>query len=813
MAGGKLTASAHFGPAWAEITFGADGIVYFDPFRFEVEAYASISAGVTIDLWLGEITISVSLGASIMLAGPKFHGVAEFDVGPITITVPFGDSSQSEKVCLPWDQFVRKYLEEASPGVARVLSAIPGKGALPPGTGPGGQTDTATADGSADKPFEVLCEFELTVTTNVPTQTVKIAALPPQNIPPSSIIGVAPVGVSAANTRLVLNLFDSVSTDRLATLHADITQGGAFPVGVWGPPQPDEDRKVPAGDVIQAVDGVHFLAQASLQGTLPSEIKYNQVFAPGPRKPLPFVNIQANRASFLAAANDLSSILPPAVGGPAAYAAAKPWLRKGGSSNTAVAAIERERSAPPRLGSLTQDLAPAEAPTPAIKFPSPITAPPIDYFVHPPRAIAVMTTPMLAERAPVGTTVKDQTIGRVMAPTIQAVQAQWPAAIAARLVQTAAPASRQETTVIATGATPLTRVARGSVAAVAARGAPLDSQIRLGALTAALGGTPSSPVAAALAAAPDPAAQELQAGEVAVLQLPNAIRDADPASPRPSLQVNGGARLVAFSHGGEVLFDGAGTPNGTVIPMGSERIAVLALGDSPTGAPGLLGWHSGQEISYVGWSTAIVAGAVLRAEGASVRPTSQRFRAGWIHAADLITGTNIIATRFAQFQPTIAIVIDDPQGADTERGLSLAIDGADRALGPDGKAVPPTVVVAGNRSVLIYSLSAPAAGIPPVPGPITISVASQSNWHVAGVMATADLPAALADRVTRFGLDAIVQPLVSSHGGSVQLQWFVPQPSGYTEEPRAVAAKPAAKTATKKAAKKAPVKRSPKGKA
>jgi hypothetical protein len=80
-------------------------------------------------------------------------------------------------------------------------------------------------------------------------------------------------------------------------------------------------------------------------------------------------------------------------------------------------------------------------------------------------------------------------------------------------------------------------------------------------------------------------------------------------------------------------------------------------------------------------------------------------------------------------------------------------------------------------------------------------------------MASADLPAALADRVTRFGLDAIVQPLVSSHGGSVQLQWLVPQPPGQTEKPRAVAAKPAAKTAAKKAAGKAPGKGPPKGKA
>ena len=41
MAGGDFEASAHFGPAWAEVKFGAHGIVYFDPFHYDVMAYAA----------------------------------------------------------------------------------------------------------------------------------------------------------------------------------------------------------------------------------------------------------------------------------------------------------------------------------------------------------------------------------------------------------------------------------------------------------------------------------------------------------------------------------------------------------------------------------------------------------------------------------------------------------------------------------------------------------------------------------------------------------------------------------------------------
>jgi hypothetical protein len=765
MAGGKLTASADFGPAWAVVIFGADGIVYFDPFRFEVEVYASISAGVTIDFWIGEVTISISLGASIMVAGPKFHGVATFDVGPIGITVSFGDSNQSQKQYIPWDQFVRKYLEEASPGVARVLTAIPGKGALPSGTNAGG-TEKGTADGSADKPFEVIGEFEITITTTVPTQTLNIGGGADTDHPSSGVIGVAPVGVGAAHTRLVLTLKDSANSEHLGALTADVSEGGSFPIGVWGPPQPDDDRKIPSGDVIQAVDSVRFSAVASLRGTLPGEVKYNQVET-GARKPLPFVSIELARASFLAAAHDLANLLPAAVGGPATFTAAKPWLAKGGNSRTAIAAVERERKAPPRLGSLTQDLATNQTPTPKVAFPSPLKRPPIDHLVHPPRAIAVLTSPAILERAKLRTTVENPPTQQVsVPPTIQQVHAELPLAVAAKLVRTSAPAVLQQATMVAAGAIPLTRVARGSISAVAARGASTDASARLDTLTAGLAGV--------MQAVADPAVQEIRAGEVAVLQLPNAKRDVRRADPRPRLISSGPARIIAFSHGGEVLFDGAGTTDGVLIPIGTERVAVLAVGDGAGSGSGLFGWHSGQEVAYVGWSSALVAGAVMRAEGASVRSTRQRFRAGWMHAADLVQGTNIAATRFAQPVVTIAIFLDDPAGSGAPRGLSLALDGADRAVGPDGQPVPPMVVVTGNRSVLIYSIIPAHMPTGALAGPITVSVTSQDGWHVAGVMAGNEPASSMADRVTRNGRDALVQPLVSAHGASVQLQWAPP---------------------------------------
>ncbi len=786
MAGGKLLASAHFGPAWAEVRFGADGIVYFDPFRFEVDVYASIAAGVTIDVWIGEITISVSLGASISVSGPKFHGRAEFDVGPVSLAVELGDSDQNAKVFITWEQFVLKYLEESSPGVARVLTAIPGKGSLPPGTKAGGTTETGTADGSTDKPFEVYSEFEITVTTTVPTQFLTIAGTPQQFLP-SSVIGVAPVNVSAANSTLEVKLLDAANNDRLAGpppgLILDVNTSGAFPIGVWGPPQADDDRKIPTGDVVNAVDRVRFEAVATLQGTLPTPVKYNQVET-GTRKPLPFVTVQAFRPSFLTSADGITNLLPAAHDADTMYAAALPWLLKGGSSRTAVAAIKRDRTAPPRLGSLTQDLAQDEMPKPAIDLTTPAVPAPLDYRIHPPRAIAILSSPVLPEAAKARTTVSlAQQFPRAAAPTLDAVKTQFPMAVSAKLVRLAPAAASAGKTMVATGAVPLTRMARSGVATLAARNAPADAQNRLSAMTSMLGSA-SGGLQVRSAAAEPPAVEPLRAGEMLVLQMPNASRDVDANAPRPSLIVQGTARLVAFTHGGQILFDGIGSANGTQVPMRTERLAILALDQQAVSSNGLSGWYSGQELAYVGWWSALASGAVVHAEGARVRRTKQRFRAGWIHASELVTGTTIVATRFVAPVQTVAVLIDEPVSSDAARGLSLTLDGANRLLDAAGQPVPPTVVVIANRSALIYSLALSPASA--APAAVTVTVGSQDGWHLAGVIGGSEAADSMARRIAANGLESLVAPLVATGQGTVQLQWnppATPSPSNPANPP------------------------------
>ena len=780
MAGGKLEASAEFGPAWAHVVFGADGIVYFDPFRFEVSVYARISAGITIDVWIGEITISISIGAQIKVEGPKFRGTATFEVGPVELTVSFGDTQKAPKIYVAWSAFVPKYLEDAGGGVGRCLTALPGKGSIPPGTGDGGTSESGTADGSAEKPFEVLSEFELSITSTVPSNRLSVAGAAADQTT-SGALGLAPVGAGGITSMLELHLRDSANVDQLVRLKNEnklhqVVQRGGFPAGVWGNPQPDDDRKVPKGDVIDAVTGVHFNFTASIEGTLPKEMAYFQVRAKK-RKPLPFLHARAWRPTLIFAAKDTAAVVPVIAGIDAMYTAAKPWLALGGNGATALAVLASERAAPPRLGSLTEGLAEAEAPKPAIKLPNDVAKPPFDTRVRPAEAIAILRGEIVREIHAPRTTVSEAGDAEVMlAPRLTDIEATMDWAIPAKLVRMAAPAAATDRTLIAGGAVPLTRSGQAGVSAIAGRGAAAAGRARLGAINASLSAGGNVARSARAAAAP------ISPGEITVLRMPNADRDSDASAPRPRLVASGGpARVVAFAAGGGIISDGLAGRAGIVIAQGTERLAVAALGQRETGqsAAGYYGWHDAQSLAYVGWATALIAGGTLRAEGAAIRRSRQRFRAGWIAAADLVADAALLVTRFTAPVTSVALIIDDPDGGAAAQNLSLGLGGADRVTDKAGKAQPPIVLVIGNRSVLVYALK-PRAGKEDTA--IQISVAREEPWRVAGVLAGTDDPDSFADRLLDGGLERAIRPIAEGRQGNVTLSW-VPGGRGGTTPP------------------------------
>ncbi len=761
--------------------FGANGIVYFDPFRYKVGAYARISAGITIDTWIfGEITISISLGCSIEVEGPDFHGKATFEVGPVELTVEFGGSNQTRKELLAAGPFIAKYLAESSPGLARAITVITSSGAQPSGG------NAPTPDGGADRPYVVVCEFSLILTSIVPATDIKLTSpggIAVSHFAPTRQLGVAPMGTGSVAPTIELSWTrDGATLD--FPLVATGRPYGAFPLGVWGPPQDDNNRKTPKGDVVEALNELDLVARA-VESPGGPEIPYYQVEI-GKRKPLPFTRRSIDASRIRNAGSALAALVPEPASVDAAFATAARWLAES-SSPVGLASLRGERQAPPRFGTLGEGLdALAESEIPAIGERP--TRPSVDTFVYPPVAVGVLSKAGIARATepPRGTTVQgSERLWRTAPPTLASVELSRSRSIAAQLVlvEAAAPRSDVTRTVVAAGETPLTAVARAAPAAVGSRGS--EGRDRLLGLTASL-----SAGRRVAAAAGTPGAA-LTAGEVAVLRVPNAVRDVG-GDDRPQLTVRGcPVRVVAIANGGDVIADldlGAqdAEPVWTV-PPGTERIAVVALGNGAEQESGLAGWQAATQLPYVGWSTGVGARCTVRSLGEPIAQHRERGDAGWVSGAELARGLSTVSTRFSQAVTTVLVVLDDPEalGGDVDgRRLVLGLDGATRAVDAAGNERLPVVLVAENRSVLAYDVVPTAEG-----SPVIVTVATEQGWSLAGVLGASGISAesAIASIAAR-GLDACLRPLVPGRGGGARLVWLgASQPEGSIRSPAGAA--------------------------
>ncbi|MGE0100786.1 MAG: DUF6603 domain-containing protein [Blastocatellales bacterium] len=766
MAGGDFHASASFGPAWAEVRFGAHGIVYFDPFHYQVNAYARISAGVTIDTWIfGEITISISIGARIDVTGPDFHGKVTFEVGPIELTVEFGGSDKAQLEPISAQAFIDKYLEPADTAGARAHALMTSFGAQP------SKGEDSTPDGSSARPFVVVAEFGLTFTSTVPaTQVTRTLAASNATTshPSNGILGVAPMGKSTLLPTISLT-WTRGGTSLQFPFNASPRPFGAFPAGVWGPPQDMNNRKVPKAEMIEALNELDLEAKATPSAGGP-EIPYYQVEI-GKRKPLPF----SRTVSVVNAIKNDAKAVTDLITGPTtvkgAFQEAKKYLADT-ATPTALASLRGERQSPPLLGTLTEGLE-----TPPVTVIPGIGAQPAgkvyDHFIDPPVAVGMLygATVDLSTGSPARTTVKGSARAwRTDPPTFASVEAERSRSIAARLVVSEPQAQMRSRTVIGAVSVPPTAVAHGASAVVARSGAAAEE---LGSFTQSL-------VAARLRAR-GTAGATLTTGQTVILRMPNARNDAALEGERPQLRVTGDpARVVLLGHGGEILADRlvggsrVDAKNSTIqIVRGVERI--VATGQSEATAAGLAGWHAGMQMPYAGWATAIAPGCIVRSTSDAVKLHRERLDAGWINGAELAQGVTTVTTTFSEAVTTVVLAIDDPSAFGDQvdgRQLLMGLDGAKRAANPDGSDRAPVLLSMENRSVIAYDI------VPEPNRPVVVTVASQSGWSLVGVMGSADLDATGAiSLISARGLDAAVRPMAPRRGGragSSRLEWLGP---------------------------------------
>ena len=197
-------------------------------------------------------------------SGPKFHGEVTFEIGPVELTVSFGDSG-SEPHYIDYPAFVRKYLEEGPNGAARVLSSITGRGALDPEA-----RDRRTEGREATRRLrrQALRRHQrvrsLDDHDGARSSRCASTASPRRATTRARRSGSRRWASRRWSRRLRLRLPDSNGVDHLPGLMNEpgqpritlfLRNTGTFPVAVWGLPQNKDAKKVPEGDVINATEG------------------------------------------------------------------------------------------------------------------------------------------------------------------------------------------------------------------------------------------------------------------------------------------------------------------------------------------------------------------------------------------------------------------------------------------------------------------------------------------------------------------------------------------------------------------------------
>lgn len=764
MAGGLFEASARFGPAYAHLSFGGNAIVYFDPFRYEADAHARISAGIRIKTWLGTINLSYTLGAAIQVRGPEFHGTARIEVGPISITVSFGNSAAVPAAYVSWVDFAKKYLELAPGNRAQALSGIAGKGALPPASSSG--SEPGTADGSAAHPFDVTSEFELSFTSTIPiTQIDRVAPpgalLAPIVTAPSKPLGIAPANRVIHTSKLRLSLTkDGSAAERLGdTVKIKMTarRTGAFPVGVWGPPQDVDNKKVPKGEVIGATEGVDFKFVPALIGLIPAPVtggvSFNQVEA-GPRKPLPLRSAGALRARLVREAEDLRVVLA-ALDPRKMPAFAADWQRAG-RSNTATRAWSGARAVPMRVGLLSERIVgttDAGTKRPVLQGPRVDLA---DVF----GGLRVRGVLAQTLRASAGlglqarTTVKaaaQREVKRMPPPTMTGAAAGREARFASVLLRAELSAAVTKHTLLARKVLAETLAPRMAGSASAGRAAAADRALLDGVAAMIM-----APAASGRRGKPREAtpARALSAGEVAVFDLPA-------VSPRFTssgiLTVSGSARLVALGLDGRVALNAFPANAQTELPAAIRSFALIA-GAEPEAE--MTGWVEGSRLAYLGQSLARCLGGFVSAEGASRSRGGKAAAMGWVQAGALTDQSALVTTRLDSAANSVALLLDGTVTEEELAVLAISFDGAEAA------EAKPLLVPFDGKTLIVYALVGRTA--------FSVSVGGQLPGTLDGVVAARMAPERLVSRLigeaARLDLEAVAE------GGSdmVTASWQAP---------------------------------------
>ena len=241
MAGTRFSAVLNLGPLWASLALGVDAIVFFDPFHFLASGYASIAAGITIDidLFFGHITVTLlfHLGAQVTVEGPDFHGSATIDLDVTSATIAFGGSTDASTPALGWNAFAQKYLTGGGGNRCSQPPSATAPSPRPAGAGP---------DGSAASPWLLVPEFSLSITSAAAANGAAVATGVTGSVPLNGtgwvttafavggMLAIAPMQLGGVDSRLGVSIVSADGSPIPQLVFTDPPAGGT---PRWSPPR------------------------------------------------------------------------------------------------------------------------------------------------------------------------------------------------------------------------------------------------------------------------------------------------------------------------------------------------------------------------------------------------------------------------------------------------------------------------------------------------------------------------------------------------------------------------------------------------
>lgn len=766
-----------YGPDWLQLWFTAytDILVSWDPFHYEVDLGVAIGARLHIRICFfacATVDISMSIGASLHLSGPPFHGTVTVDLGVTSVTVPFGDDARSLPPPKHWDEFVLAYVQSSDANAKSVgaqitsglLPAEPAGAPVAPGTeaqpwrlsaewafrtetrmparGFAFQTDTAQQESQIDT--VVFGRFDNLSTTyafdlapmyvNNQNLTARHRVVLSKQADDGSYVDLVPRAVGGVDASLLLDetLF------RLTPVIGQVSEATYHFFPDLKPPAAANTLPALTALSVTGVAGLHNESAAIPIGKLVDATDFRRLPFASRSPDLIADVIKAGNGSVAVAKLcdgvdgpslvDLGKAVLSGSDGPFAQSRVSSGLPAQGYGPVATLALTSRRSTPPVLSTLSEGF----------------TLDPVGQGVPPPVVAtgSVAGVPLQAPR---------------LRALLQRTAAPSGAAVA---LHTSAPAARGQRAA-AGQPVPVVHVARDLITGYAVPGAALQMHDTAGAPRAtratrpaatmrnsALGATTGRGTAKVMSALEQQVlgnGVSLRAGTTHLWELPGGSTGKLTLSGAPAV------RVTQLSSSGTVLTDlelaRAGTTTLALVP-GCAMLAVTALGqldagDGPLaklagrGAVALAaaaqphfpvaGWQIGEHAVQVGPTTLLTRGSVVSLSvpfGGNVR--RHVGTAGLVSLSRALIEQQVVTTALPAGVSLVGLLVDAERDAAISPGSVLVHTGGVTL------SATPLQVRAGQRALFLYDVT---AILEPdgAPQPITINVGLAGNLSLAGV--------------------------------------------------------------------------------